>query len=249
MDFGKRIKQYWEGEAEIYSIGIEEELKGFQRQAWKKIVLENAPQKEKLEILDIGTGPGFFPIILGEEGHNVTGIDITENMISHAKKNIEKEGQRANLSIMDCHNLEFPDNSFDLIVCRNLTWTIENPIKAYQEWYRVLKPSGKLLVFDANWYLHLFDEDLKMQYEVKEAKLMEKYGRKTHNHKNNEEGDKLSGQLFMSDKIRPQWDLSQFVNIGFTKVFSEINISELVWDEMGKELNSTTPQFLVGAEK
>lgn len=249
MDFGKRIKQYWEGEAEIYSIGIEEELNGFQRQAWKKIVLENAPQKEKLEILDIGTGPGFFPIILGEEGHNVTGIDITENMISHAKKNVEKEGQRANLSTMDCHNLEFADNSFDLIVCRNLTWTIENPIKAYQEWYRVLKPSGKLLVFDANWYLHLFDEDLKMQYEAKEAKLMEKYGRKTHNHKNNEEGDKLSSQLFMSDKIRPQWDLSQFVNIGFTKVFSEINISELVWDEMGKELNSTTPQFLVGAEK
>ncbi|WP_053956662.1 class I SAM-dependent methyltransferase [Inediibacterium massiliense] len=249
MDFGKRIKQYWEGEADIYSVCIEEELGNFQREAWKKIVLEYAPKKQCLDILDIGTGPGFFPIVLGEEGHHVTGIDITENMISYARKNVERAGSKANLLTMDCHNLEFEDDTFDLIVCRNLTWTLDNPIQAYEEWHRVLKPSGRLLIFDANWYLHLFDEKLREKYEENEKKLIEKYGRKTHNHKNNVEGDALSKKLFMSNKVRPQWDLNQLIQMKFSKVFSEINIVDQVWDDMGKELNATTPQFLVGAEK
>lgn len=249
MNFRKRIKGYWEEEAEIYNVCIEEELQGFEREAWKNIVLNNAPQKQHLDILDIGTGPGFFPIVLGEEGHNVTGIDITENMISYARKNVEKYKSKATLLTMDCHNLEFDDNTFDLVICRNLTWTLDNPTKAYEEWYRVLKPSGRLLVFDANWYLYLFDEKLKVKYMENEKKLIEKYGRKTHNHKNNEEGDTIGKKLFMSDKIRPQWDLNQMIKINFSKVFSEINIVDQVWDDMGKELNAITPEFLVGAEK
>lgn len=249
MDFNKRIKEYWEGEAKIYSETIEEELNSFQREAWKKIVLDFAPKNKVLKVLDIGVGPGFFPIVLGKEGHNVVGIDITENMISYAKENIKKEGVNAELKVMDCHNLDFKDDSFDLIICRNLTWTIANPIKAYKEWYRVLKKNGIILIFDANWYLHLFDETLRLAYEENEAKIIEKYNRKTHNHQNNDEGEKIGKKLFMSNKKRPLWDLEEFIKIGFNKVFSQIDITDLVWNEINKELNATTPQFLVGAEK
>ncbi|WP_432403562.1 hypothetical protein [Wukongibacter sp. M2B1] len=46
-----------------------------------------------------GTGSGFFPTILGEEGHNVTGIYITENKISYAKENLKREGQIINYEL------------------------------------------------------------------------------------------------------------------------------------------------------
>ena len=84
------IKDYWEGEAEIYDDGIQEELNSLRADAWKNLILQNIPQKEKLHILDVGTGPGFFPVILGRAGHRVTGIDISENMILHARENVKK---------------------------------------------------------------------------------------------------------------------------------------------------------------
>ena len=46
------------------------------------------------------------------------------------------------------------DNTFDMIVSRNVTWNLEHPDRAYYEWMRVLKPGGVLLNFDANWYHH-----------------------------------------------------------------------------------------------
>lgn len=253
MEWNQRIKAYWEGEAQVYSVGIEEELKGFQRDAWKEIILENRPgytkDGEVLQILDVGTGPGFFPIILSEAGHDVTGIDITENMIACAKENINQEGVKARLMTMDSQVLDFSDSSFDMVICRNLTWTLDDPVKAYREWHRVLKPSGILLIFDACWYLHKFDDELGKKYAENEKCVSEKYKRKIHQHKNQEEGDRLGRNLFMSDKYRPGWDLSALIDVGFSKVFSTVNVSERVWDEMGRELNGVTPQFLVGGEK
>ena len=51
-----------------------------------------------------------------------------------------------------CTALRFADNTFDMIVSRNVTWNLEHPDRAYYEWMRVLKPGGVLLNFDASWY-------------------------------------------------------------------------------------------------
>ncbi|WP_347490634.1 class I SAM-dependent methyltransferase [Desulfoscipio sp. XC116] len=249
MQFNERIKTYWEGEAEGYSQGIERELRDFHRKAWKELILEYAPKKSELDILDIGTGPGFFPIILSEGNHRVTGIDLTENMIRFAKKNLEAEGCEATLLSMDCHNLAFEDNSFDLVICRNLTWTLDNPSRAYEEWLRVLRTGGRLLVFDACWYLHLFDEKKKKAYFEKEKEIKEKYGRKFHEHRNQAEGEELSKKLFMSDKVRPLWDLEKMLSMGFSKVFANCSIDKRTCNEMEIELHSLRPSFLVGGEK
>ena len=56
-------------------------------------------------------------------------------------------------------------NSFDVIVNRNVTWTLENPKDAYKEWMRVLKPGGSLIIFDACWYLWNYDKDLEKSIE------------------------------------------------------------------------------------
>ena len=160
-----KIKEYWEGEAGIYSEGIKAELKSETAENWKNLILEYAPEKEHLEVLDVGCGPGFFEIMLGKEGHHVTGIDITENMIHEAKENVKAAGLSADLMTMDCHNLNFPDETFDMIICRNITWTLDDPQKAYKEWLRVLKKGGRLLVSDACWYLHLYDEEKKKLYD------------------------------------------------------------------------------------
>ena len=49
-----KIKEYWEGEAGIYSEGIKAELKSETAENWKNLILEYAPEKEHLE--DSGYG-------------------------------------------------------------------------------------------------------------------------------------------------------------------------------------------------
>lgn len=170
-------------------------------------------------------------------------------MISYAKENAKEAGVDAEFITMDCQTLEFPDNSFHLVVCRNITWTLDDPRKAYKEWLRVLKPGGRVLVFDACWYLHLFEEKLGELYQENEEHLKIKYNRVTHSHSDQAEEDALSKRLFMSDKIRPTWDLNYMLSIGFSKVFAELDITDRVWDEFAKDAYKISPQFLVGGEK
>ena len=49
---------------------------------------------------------------------------------------------------MDAENPDFPDGTFDVIVSRNLTWTLPDAEHAYQEWFRVLKPGGHLVILE-----------------------------------------------------------------------------------------------------
>lgn len=245
-NLNSEIKGYWEGEAEIYDDGIQEELNSSRADVWENLILQNIPQKEKLHILDVGTGPGFFPVILGRAGHRVTGIDISENMILHARENIKKYEAEAELMTMDSQNLEFPDCSFDAVICRNLTWTLDFPERAYREWTRVLKPGGALLVFDACWYLWMYDQEKKKVYLENEKKIREKYHRGIHMHADNSNDRILPEKLFMSDKQRPQWDLNCLISLGYGRVFAEPDISLLTRSAFDQELNWPTPEFMVG---
>ena len=80
-------------------------------------------------------------------------------MLNKAKQNAGDLNDKIKFRRMDAHNLEFDEGQFDLIVTRNLTWNLKDPEKAYKSWYKVLRKGGKMINFDANWYLHLFDEE------------------------------------------------------------------------------------------
>lgn len=249
MDFNKRIKKYWEGEADLYSESIQKELSSFKRKAWAELILNNAPAKEKLKVLDIGTGPGFFPIILGERGHDVTGIDCTDNMLECAGRNCKREGVKAEFKRMDCHKTSFDDNTFDLIICRNLTWTLTEPGKAYREWHRILNKGGRLLVFDANWNMHLVDEKMKELYDEDMKNYTDAGYGEPPRHKDYEESEDISSKVPLSGILRPVWDEKELKETGFSSVNSKENISEILYDEAEKILYRSTPMFMVCAEK
>ena len=120
---------------------------------WLTEITKYLPQKP-CKILDVGTGTGFFANLLAQYHHEVEGIDLTASMIEQAKQSLTKLQQhdyKINFQVMDAENLYFADNTFDVVISRNLTWTLPNPQKAYSEWYRVLKSQGILLNFDADY--------------------------------------------------------------------------------------------------
>ena len=151
------LKEYWDYRADDYSKRSLEELNNFKRNAWIKVLSDNVPKKGRLKVLDVGTGPGFLAIIMALEGHDVTAVDISENMLTNAKSNAMREGVKVNFVRTQGVNLPFEDGDFDLVISRHVLWNLEYPERAMREWKRVLNSNGRLIYFDANWYLHLFE--------------------------------------------------------------------------------------------
>ena len=116
-------------------------------------------EPKEIKILDVGTGPGFFAILLAEAGYQVTAVDYTEEMLKEAQSNAGGLAECIVWKTGDAQALDVESNSFDAVVTRNVTWNLPRPDFAYKEWLRVLKPEGVLYNFDADWYGHLYNEE------------------------------------------------------------------------------------------
>ena len=107
-DLLSEIESYWTTRAEGYSEVNHKELNGMQKGAWLEVLKGQFPEKAKdeIKILDIGTGPGFFPVILAEAGYKVTAVDYTQEMLDTAKRNAGNLCERISFYKMDAQNLE-----------------------------------------------------------------------------------------------------------------------------------------------
>ena len=163
----ENVIKNWTESSGNYSKLIERELASFKRQAWTELILANAGKSGKLKILDVGTGPGFFTIIMSMAGNDVTAIDCTQAMLDEAQNNAKRNGVSPRFLLSDTQETPFDDESFDLIISRNVAWTILDAEKAYAEWRRILRPDGRVLIFDANW-----NRDLERLREFPKAKCI-----------------------------------------------------------------------------
>jgi 2-polyprenyl-3-methyl-5-hydroxy-6-metoxy-1,4-benzoquinol methylase len=79
-------------------------------------ILETQKEKGKLNILDLGCGPGLYAEIFAEKGHSVTGVDISKNSVEYAQKSAKVKG--LNINYINANYLEIciePDK-YDLVV-------------------------------------------------------------------------------------------------------------------------------------
>lgn len=242
------LQKYWNYRAESYSKSNIEELNNFKRDAWLKILLENAPQREKLKVLDVGAGPGFFSILMSLAGHEVTAVDVTEEMLENAKNNAKHFGLDINFVQIDGVNLPFDDNEFDLIISRNVVWNLEYPKEVMKEWKRILSEDGRVVYFDANWYLHLFDEEQnKLVHEdIKKMEIL--FGEKYETTPQIEYLENIARKLVLSKEIRPQWDKEALLECGLEVIKIEEDMGRYVWDEKQKVEYKSRPLFMVVAK-
>jgi ubiquinone/menaquinone biosynthesis C-methylase UbiE len=78
----------------------------------------------------------------------LTGIELSEQMLEIARRRARELGREADLRLGDAQALEFPDNSFDTIVCTLALCTIPDPQRAIAEARRVLRPGGRILLLE-----------------------------------------------------------------------------------------------------
>lgn len=145
------VTEYWNSRAKDFSNFRKDEYHSVQFDKWKKELQIKLGSTNGAKILDVGCGSGFLSAILAEMGFEVTGVDLSEEMIAQAKAFVASEGKHVDFRQMNAVKLDFATSSFDFVLSRNLTWTLPNLKQAYQEWLRVLRPGGKIINFDAEY--------------------------------------------------------------------------------------------------
>ena len=98
-------------------------------------------------VLEVGVGTG---ISLPQYGSHlrIFGTDISEAMLEKAKKRVSEFGLKnvEGLAVMDAEKLEFPDDSFDVVMAQYVVTAVPNPEAALDEFARVLRPGGELII-------------------------------------------------------------------------------------------------------
>lgn len=248
----EEIIDYWTGRAESYAELNREELEQEAHcRAWLSAMEPLFPDKpkEEIRILDIGTGPGFFAILLARAGYRTDAADCTQEMLDRAGKNAGEYAPSIRFHLMNADALSFADHTFDIVVSRNLTWILPDPCVCYTQWHRVLKPGGRVLIFDANWYRYLYDDHARSEY-VRDRENVARQAITDFNIvKNAEVMEEIARKLPMSKKIRPEWDREKLLALGFRQVQIRDDIWEDVWTREEKVNYAATPMFRIMAEK
>ncbi|HIQ98095.1 MAG TPA: class I SAM-dependent methyltransferase [Candidatus Scybalocola faecavium] len=245
---------YWSKRAPGYSDVNQQELASDQKTVWSQVLFQQimkhykGKQPEELKVLDIGTGPGFFAIILTKMGFSVTAVDYTENMLKEAYRNAGDVAEDISFYKMDAMDLAFPDDTFDVIVSRNLTWNLPDPKEAYRQWTRVLKPGGLLLNFDANWYRYLYD-DTAMDSHLQDRENVARTAVEDDTAGTDVAAmEAIARKAPLSAKERPMWDEKVLGSFGMS-VLADTDIWKTVWTTAERVNNASTPMFLIQAVK
>jgi len=140
------------------------------------------------DALDFCCGLGAMSLAMAEAGATVTGIDISSDSVSTAAARLKAAGlgDRSTFAVMDAEALEFPNDSFDVIICSGVLHHLDVN-RAYPELARVLRPGGRILAAEAlgyNPFINAYRKltpKLRTEWEAdhiltnRELKIAEKY--------------------------------------------------------------------------
>lgn len=102
--------------------------------------------------LDVGTGPGIFPIFLSKALPEIRfqAIDLSSIMIDIARKNATEAGLtgKIDFQVGSAYSLPCGDHSLDLLLCINTLHHLDEPVAFFNEVARALKPKGSFVIVD-----------------------------------------------------------------------------------------------------
>ncbi len=224
----EEIEAYWNDRAASFFADVAGEFADGSWKRWAAELMRLVPGfgTRQLRVLDVGCGPAFFSILAA---HGVS------DWVSLTRGNA-------------C-DLPYGDGSFDLVVTRNLTWTLEDPARAYAEWLRVLAPQGRLVNFDANWYRYLVDGDAARVRPEEEAG----YTSAPNCHASESQCarcEQIALELPMTRAERPAWDVAAMSAAGFRNVVADADCWRRVLPDAELDYyGGTAPTFSLVGEK
>jgi ubiquinone/menaquinone biosynthesis C-methylase UbiE len=183
-------------------IGLDKEVERLRNQAlitWEKEArnLRWMGLRGDMSVLELGSGPGFVTEALAKlmPDGEVTALEIDPVLIERAEAYLGgKQGKNWRIVQGDVMSTGLPDNSFDFVYGRYLFQHLPDPVGAAKEALRVLKPGGKLVIFDVDDETNIFDPPPSPEVKVIEERMAKAF----RNEQASKGGNRLIGRRLLN---------------------------------------------------
>ncbi len=119
-------------------------------------------------LLDVGCGTGVNDLALSKlvgPAGKITGIDNSEAMLTIAREQASANNIEYQLKAVE--EIDFPENSFDGIVCTQVLEYLEDPVKVLRSLVPLIKPTGRIFVAETDWDTLIYNiPDKQLQRKV-----------------------------------------------------------------------------------
>lgn len=132
---------------------------------WRRKAMRHIGEPEKGHLLDVACGTGDFSIAAYRTGvRQVTGIDISANMVEIGRKKVETMGLSSHITLQagDSEQIEFEDGYFDAVTVAFGVRNFEHLEAGLKEMQRVLKSGGKVIILEFSMPEHF---PMKQMYQ------------------------------------------------------------------------------------
>ena len=117
---------------------------------WRRRFVRRLAKKlpEKAAVLDLACGTGDLTKALSEKGYQVTGLDISSEMMAIGREKCRYLSPKPNFVLGSAEQIPFPDDTFDAVTIAFGLRNFDHRAQCLAEIYRVLKPGGRLAVLE-----------------------------------------------------------------------------------------------------
>jgi ubiquinone/menaquinone biosynthesis C-methylase UbiE len=144
-------EQLWDGYADEFDDEADHGLRDPHVRAEWEALLVSALPAGPARIVDLGCGTGSLSVLLAERGNDVSGLDISGNMIQRAREKAALAGVTVDLVQGDAAHPPFPEGAFDVVLVRHVIWAFENQDDVLGRWVRLLRAGGRLILIEGRW--------------------------------------------------------------------------------------------------
>ncbi|MFF1442632.1 class I SAM-dependent methyltransferase [Streptomyces sp. NPDC058295] len=118
------------------------------RAAWARRLRAWLPERG-CDLLDLGCGTGSLSLLAAEQGHRVTGVDLSSAMIDLARAKLA--GRDAVFLLGDAAAPPVGEQRFDTLLVRHVLWTLPDPARVLRHWRGLVRPGGRLVLVEGVW--------------------------------------------------------------------------------------------------
>lgn len=139
----------WDAEAATFDEEPDHGLRDPEvRRAWAGRLREWLPQPAS-DVLDLGCGTGSLSLLAAEQGHRVTGVDLSPAMVERARAKLA--GRDAAFLVGDAAVPPVGEQRFDAVLVRHVLWALPDPARVLRRWWGLLRPGGRLVLVEGVW--------------------------------------------------------------------------------------------------